>query len=211
MSEHKPVIFIVDDDEVIRNTIGQLAESVDLQAKKFASAQEFLDSCSPDQPGCLILDIRMPGMSGIQLQAKLIEKDIHIPIIFITGHGDVQMAVKAVRNGAVDFIEKPFRNQVLLDRIQEALARDTHLRRKRSFQKAGEEKLKLLTAREQQVLDLVKIGTPNKNIATMLGVSLRTVEGHRANIMEKLKVQSVAELVTFIERIQPAEEFIGCC
>ena len=211
MSELKPMIFIVDDDEVIRNIIGQLAESVNLQAKKFASAREFLDSYDPAQPGCLVLDIRMPGMSGMQLQAKLIEKDIHIPIIFITGHGDVQMAVRAVKNEAVDFIEKPFRNQILLDRIQEALARDKELRRKQSFLKDGKDKLELLTTRERQVLDLVKIGTPNKNIANMLGVSQRTIESHRANIMEKLDVESVAELVTFIERIQPTEKLFGHC
>ena len=205
MSELKPIVFIVDDDEVVRNTIGQLIESVHLKAKRFASGQNFLDSYDPAQPGCLVLDVRMPGMSGIQLQSKLREKDIHIPIIFITGHGDVPMAVRAVKNGAVDFIEKPFRNQALLDQIQEALARDTQLRKKQSFQKAGKDKLGLLTKRERQVLDLVKDGKSNKVIANTLGVSQRTVEGHRANIMEKLEVQSVAELVTFVDRIQPME------
>lgn len=205
MSELRPVIFIVDDDEVVRNTIGQLIESVNLKAKKFASAREFLDSYVPAQPGCLVLDVRMPGMSGIQLQAKLREKTIQIPIIFITGHGDVQMAVQAVKNGALNFIEKPFRNQVLLDQIQEALVRDSQLRREQSIQKAGKDKLGLITKRERQVLDLVKSGKSNKVIANMLGVSQRTVEGHRANIMEKLEVKSVAELVTFIDRIQPIE------
>lgn len=205
MSELKSVIFIVDDDEVVRNTIGQLIESVNLKAKKFASAREFLDFYVPAQPGCLVLDVRMPGMSGIQLQAKLREKDIHIPIIFITGHGDVQMAVQAVKNGALDFIEKPFRNQVLLDQIQEALLRDSQLRRKQSIRKAGKDKLGLITKRERQVLDLVKSGKSNKVISNMLGVSQRTIEGHRANIMEKLEVKSVAELVTFIDRIQAIE------
>jgi FixJ family two-component response regulator len=205
MSELKPIVFIVDDDEVVRNTIGQLIESVNLNAKRFASAQNFLDSYDPAQPGCLVLDVRMPGMSGIQLQATLREKDIHIPIIFITGHGDVPMAVRAVKNGAVDFIEKPFRNQILLDQIQEALARDTQVRKRQSIQKAGKDKLELLTTRERQVLDLVKSGTPNKVIASTLEVSQRTVESHRSNVMEKLEVNSVAELVTFVERIQPME------
>jgi FixJ family two-component response regulator len=205
MSELKPVVFVVDDDEVVRNTIGQLIESVNLKAKRFASAHEFLDSYVPAQPGCIVLDVRMPGMSGIQLQATLREKDFHIPIIFITGHGDVPMAVLALKNGAVDFIEKPFRNQILLDQIQEALARDSQLRKKQSIQKACKDKLGLLTKRERQVLDLVKGGKSNKVIANTLGVSQRTVEGHRANIMEKLEVESVAELVTFVDRIQPME------
>ncbi len=205
MSELEPVVFIVDDEEIIRNTIGQLVESVNLKAKAFASAQEFLGTYDPAQPGCLVLDVRMPGMSGIQLQAKLREKNVQIPIIFITGHGDVPMAVRVLKNGAVDFIEKPFRNQVLLDQIQKALARDTQLRQKHSIQKAGKDKLGLLTKRERQVLDLVKDGKPNKVIANKLGVSQRTVEGHRASIMEKLEVKSVAELVTLVERIRPME------
>lgn len=205
MSELKPEVFVVDDDEVVRNTIGQLIESVDIKSKVFTSAREFLDSYDPVQPGCLVLDVRMPGMSGIQLQAKLKEKDIHIPIIFITGHGDVPMAVRAVKDGAVDFIEKPFRNQALLDQIQEALARDSQTRHEQSIHKAAKDKLDLLTKRELQVLDLVKGGKSNKVIANTLGVSQRTIEGHRANIMEKLEVESVAELVTFVDRIQPLE------
>jgi len=205
MSELEPVVFVVDDDEIVRNTIDQIIESVNIKAKKCASAQQFLDSYDPTQHGCLVLDVRMPGMSGIQLQVKLKEQDIHIPIIFITGHGDVPMAVSAVKNGAVDFIEKPFRNQVLLDQIQVALAKDKRMRKIRNIRKAAEDKMNLLTAREQQVLDLVKQGKPNKVIAGLLGVCQRTVEGHRASIMEKLEVRSLAELITFVNKIRLTE------
>jgi len=211
MPELDPVVFVVDDDEVVRNIICQLIESVNIKAKGFASAREFLNSYISTQPGCLVLDVRMPGMSGIQLQSKLKEKNFHIPIIFITGHGDVPMAVRAFKNGAVDFIEKPFRNQILLDQIQESLERDANIREKQNLQKTSEDKLRLLTTREQQVLDLVRNGKPNKVIASTLGVSQRTVESHRANIMEKLEVKSLAELVTFIERIQPLELLLGPC
>lgn len=211
MPELDPVVFVVDDDEVVRNIICQLIESVNIKAKGLASAREFLNSYIPTQPGCLVLDVRMPGMSGIQLQSKLKEKNFHIPIIFITGHGDVPMAVRAFKNGAVDFIEKPFRNQILLDQIQESLERDANIRKKQNLQKTSEDKLRLLTTREQQVLDLVRNGKSNKVIASTLGVSQRTVESHRANIMEKLEVKSLAELVTFIERIQPMELLLGRC
>ena len=212
MSEPKPTVFIVDDDEVVRDTIAQLAETVDLKAKTFGSAQEFLDSYAPEEPGCVILDVRMPGMSGIKLQTKLREQNIHIPIIFITGHGDVPMAAQAFKNGAVDFIEKPFRNQDLIDQIQEALARDTRFRQKQAVQKSIRDKLVLLTQREREVLDLVMAGKANKVIACELGLSQRTVEVHRTGIMEKMQVDSLAELITLVDKADYLEQnTIGHC
>ncbi len=193
-----PTVFIVDDDKVVRNTIGQLVETVGLNVKAFASAEEFLDSYDSARPGCLVLDVRMPGMSGIKLQLKFNEHNIHIPIIFISGHGDIPMAAQAFKNGAVDFIEKPFRIQVLLDVFQEAIAKDTNLRQKQTIRKTARDKLESLTQREQEVLNLVTAGNANKVIATKLELSQRTVEVHRASVMEKLQVDSVAELVTLV-------------
>ncbi len=195
MSEIKPTVFVVDDDEVVRNTIAQLAEAVDLKAKEFSSAQEFLDSYTPAEPGCVILDVRMPGMSGIRLQTELKDRSIRIPIIFVTGHGDVPMAAQAFKEGAVDFIEKPFRNQDLLDRIQAALVRDAHRRQEQAARKAAQDKLMLLTQREREVLDLVMAGKANKVIAGELDLSQRTVEVHRAAIMEKMQADSLAALM----------------
>ncbi len=198
MSEHNPTVFIIDDDGVVRNTIAQLVETVDLNSKTFASAEEFIASYDPLQSGCLVLDVRMPGISGLKLQSRLKENNTHIPIIFISGHGDIQMAGSAFKNGAVDFIEKPFRNQVLLDQIQEAIARDAKLRQKQIIQKAARDKLESLTQREHEVWNLITAGNANKVIATKLELSQRTVEVHRASVMEKLQVDSVAELVTLV-------------
>lgn len=207
MLEQKPTVFIVDDDDVVRDTIAQLAEAVNLKAKTFGSAQKFLDSYDPDEPGCVILDVRMPGMSGIKLQTRLRDRNINIPIIFVTGHGDVPMAAQAFKNGAVDFIEKPFRNQNLLDQIQEALIRDNRLRQKQAAQNAIFDKLVLLTQREREVLDLVMSGKANKVIASELSLSQRTVEVHRAGIMEKMEVDSLAELITLANKANYTEQF----
>ena len=201
----KPTVFIVDNDEGVRTTMVQLTETVDLKAKAFSSAQAFLDAYDPAEPGCLILDVRMPGMSGMKLQVKLRELNIQIPIIFVTGHGDIPMAAQAFKNGAVDFIEKPFRNQDLLDQIQEALARDARLRQKQAVQKAAQDRLALLTQREREVLDLVRVGKANKMIARELGLGLRTVEVHRAGIMGKMQVDSLAELVSLANTASPEE------
>jgi len=198
MSALKPTVFIVDDDAAIRTTISQLVASMNLKAETFSTANEFLDSYDPARPGCLILDIRMPGISGMALQSKLLEEGSFIPIIFITGHGDVPMAAEAMRTGAVDFIEKPFRNQALLDRIYEALAKDAHARKTQTAQDAVDSRLNLLSPREREVLTYVRAGKRNNVIAQELGVSQRTVEVHRSNIMKKLKVGSVAELVAMI-------------
>lgn len=200
MLEHQPTVFIVDDDNVVRDTMAELVEAVDLKAKTFSSAQEFLDSYDPEEPGCIILDVRMPGMSGIKLQVWLRDHNMNIPIIFVTGHGDVPMAAQAFKNGAVDFIEKPFRNQDLLDQIQEALAMDTRFRQIQAEQKTINNKLELLSQREREVLAFIVSGKANKIIACELGLSQRTVEVHRAGIMEKTQVDSLAELITLANK-----------
>ncbi|MBN1806844.1 MAG: response regulator transcription factor [Sedimentisphaerales bacterium] len=194
-------VFVVDDDETMREGLRQLLQSVNLNIKTFASSQEFLDSYDPSSPGCLILDVRMPGMSGPKLQEELLTKNIHLPIIFISGHGDVTMVANVFKKGALDFIEKPFSSQILLDRIQDAIAKDIQFRKKLDEQESIKEKLALLTKREQEVMNLIVAGKLNKVVANELGLSQRTVEVHRANIMEKLKVGSIAELVTIVQKI----------
>lgn len=193
MSE--PTVFIVDDDQAVVRSLRWLIESVQLEVETFASAQEFLDGYDAAQPGCLVLDVRMPGMSGIELQERLAAQRIRVPIIFITGHGDVQMAVRAVQAGAFDFIEKPFNDQDLLDRIQRAISFDSE-RRERDTQRAQLSALFVsLTPREREVMDLVVGGMSNKAVANTLGLSAKTVEVHRAKVMEKMRARSVSDLV----------------
>jgi len=194
-SEHNATVFIVDDDPAIRFAMEALMESVNLHHEIFASADEFLDKLSEQRPGCLVLDIRMPGLGGLELQEELIRRGNTLPIIFITGHGDVPMAVEAMQKGAVDFIQKPFRDQELLDRIRDALATDQHRREEQQHHEEVAHRLEKLTNREREVFDLVVTGKPNKVIAYELGVSQRTVEIHRARVMEKMQARSLADLV----------------
>jgi two-component system response regulator FixJ len=195
MKEKTPTVFIVDDDDGVRSSIRLLLKSIGLAATPMASAQEFLAAFDPAQPGCLVLDIRMPAMSGMELQQQLNLRGATIPVIFITGHGDVPMAVEAMQHGAFDFLQKPFRDQDLLDRIQRAIAKDAELRKSLGEHARIRERLDELTPREREVLDLMTRGLQNKVIAQDLGVSPRTVEIHRARVMEKMEAQSVAELV----------------
>jgi two-component system response regulator FixJ len=195
MNEKPPMIMIVDDDAGVRNAMRSLLKSVGLESLLFASAQEFLAAYQPSQPGCLVLDIRMPGMSGLELQQQLSLRGAVIPVIFMSGHGDIPMAVEAMQHGAFDFLQKPFRDQDLLDRIQRALAKDGELRKSLGEHTRIKAHLESLTPREREVLDLMTQGKQNKAIAQVLGVSPRTVEIHRARVMEKMKAQSVAELV----------------
>lgn len=204
MLEDEPAVFIVDDDAAIRDRVSQLVETVGIKSKVFSSAQEFLDSYDTAWHGCLVLDIRMPGMSGLQLQEKLAESDIDFPIIFITGYGSVRMGVDAVKKGAIDFIEKPFEDQYLLDQINIAIAKDAKNRKKRLQRQAIEAKLALLTPRERQVLSLIKDGKSSKAIALKLDISQKTVEGHRAHIMEKMQAETIAGLVTCVNRVSNA-------
>lgn len=194
-SERKSTVFIVDDDQAIRHAMALLMRSVGLDYEIYHSADDFLAVFSDDKPGCLVLDIRMPGLGGLELQDKLIEKGSSLPIIFITGHGDVPMAVEAMQKGAVDFIQKPFRDQELLDRIGEALKTDQERRTEREEHAEVRSLFNKLTKREREVLDLVVTGKPNKVIAYELGVSQRTVEIHRARVMEKMQARSLADLV----------------
>jgi two-component system, LuxR family, response regulator FixJ len=195
MEQHTPTVFVIDDDEEVRNGVKLLLESVGLAALCYPSAVEYLDSFDPDLSGCLVVDIRMPGMSGLDLQERLSAEPIHPPVIIITGHGDVPMAVRAVKAGAVDFIEKPFRDQVLLDSVHRAIEMDAKLRGEVSRLFDIREKLNQLTPREREVLDLVVAGKRNKNISDELHITLSTVEAHRAKVMEKMEAESLSQLM----------------
>jgi len=188
-------VYVVDDDPSIRFAMQALMDSVNLPHQIFGTADEFLDSVKNESPGCLVLDIRMPGLGGLELQDELIKRGNTLPVIFITGHGDVPMAVEAMQKGAVDFIQKPFRDQDLLDRIRDALKTDQERREQQHQHEEVAERLARLTNREREVFDLVVTGKPNKVIAYELGVSQRTVEIHRARVMEKMQAKSLADLV----------------
>jgi len=195
MPEPESMVFIVDDDEAMRDALDTLIRSVGMKTVLHASADEFLASYDPEQPGCLVLDVRMPGMSGLELQDRLVEEGVDLPVIIITGHGDVPMAVRAMRAGALDFLEKPFREQDLLHRIHQAIERDAKIRRERAAKADIVARLASLTSREREVMERVVAGKHNKAIASELGVSHKTVEFHRVKIMEKMKADSVAALV----------------
>jgi FixJ family two-component response regulator len=198
MKEKTPTVFIVDDDDGVRSSIRLLLKSVGLAATPLPSAQEFLAAFDPAQPGCLVLDIRMPAMSGMELQQQLNLRGATIPVIFITGHGDVPMAVEAMQHGAFDFLQKPFRDQELIDRVQKALARDRETRAALQKHDQIRQKLQSLTPRETEVLELMIKGKQNKVMAGELGLSQRTVEIHRAHVMEKMGANSVAQLVRMV-------------
>ncbi len=198
MKERVPQVFIVDDDEAVRSSLRFLIRSVGLQAQAFESAQEFLKSYDPRQPGCLLLDVRMPGMSGLDLQQELNRRGATIPVVFITGHGDVPMAVAAMQYGAFDFLQKPFRDQDLLDRVQRAMVRDAESRGRLAARAEIVARLATLTPREVEVMRLVTAGKANKVVGAELGVSQRTVEIHRAHVMEKMHAGSLAELVRMV-------------
>jgi FixJ family two-component response regulator len=195
VSNQEATVYIVDDDQAIRRAMDFLMRSVGLNYEIFHSADDFLAKYTDEFAGCLVLDIRMPGLGGLELQQKLLEMDSSLPIIFITGHGDVPMAVEAMQKGAFDFIQKPFRDQELLDRVSEAMKIDREIRSAREEKAGVAERIEKLTKREHEVLDLVVTGKPNKIIAYELGVSQRTVEIHRARVMEKMEAKSLAGLV----------------
>ena len=198
MQQQPATVFVVDDDEGVRNSLRFLLKSVGLASRTLASASEFLDSYKPSQPGCLVLDVRMPGMSGLELQQQLNLRGATIPVIFITGHGDVPMAVEAMQHGAFDFLQKPFRDQELIDRIQRALERDARSRTVLAQHARIRQRIESLTPREREVLTLMTKGKPNKVMAAELGVSQRTIEIHRARVMEKTAAASLAQLVRMV-------------
>jgi len=195
MPQPEPTVFVVDDDRAMRDSLSWLLDSVGLRVRSYATAAEFLADHDPAQPGCLVLDVRMPGMSGLDLQAELARRGVELPTIVITGHAEVSMAVRAVKAGALDFIEKPFSDQLLLDRVRQALEIDLEVREVRRRREDALRRLATLTAREREVLNLVVAGKQNKEIASELGVSPKTVEVHRAHVMSKMCVDSLAELI----------------
>lgn len=202
MKEQDPIVFVIDDDRMIRDGLHSLIRSVGLRVETFASAQDFLTAKRPDAPACLVLDVRMPGLSGLDLQVKLGEAGIPLPIIFITGHGDIPMSVRAMKEGAHEFLTKPVRGQDLLDAIQKAIASDHGLRKERQELNEIRARFNTLTPREKEVLDLVVAGMLNKLIADQLGMSELTVKTHRAHVMEKTHAESLAHLVRMSEKLR---------
>ena len=195
VAREAPIVYVVDDEQAVRDSLMLLLRSVGLAVRCYASPAEFLDDFNPQLIGCVVLDVRMPQMSGLALQEFLTGEQHDIPVIFITGHGDVQMAVKAMREGAVDFIEKPIHDQKLLDSIQSAIQQHTERLRRRDAREDLEKRLASLTPRERNVLDMLMEGVPTKAVARQLDLSHRTVEGYRARILEKTDVGSLTELV----------------
>ena len=201
MTKADAIVFVVDDDEGMRQSLKNLIGSVGLRVEAFASAQEFLRSKLTDVPGCLVLDVRLPGLSGLDLQKRMAEAGIEIPIIFITGHGDIPMTVQAMKAGAVEFLTKPFRDQDLLDAIQQALQHDRKTREQRAEIEKLRSRLDSLTPREREVMGLVVAGLLNKQIAGELGTSETTIKIHRHQVMEKMGAGSLAELVRMADRL----------
>ena len=206
MNEPASIVFVVDDDPSIRRAIKRLIESVGLQVEVFGSAAEFRNSSHPDIVSCLILDIRLPGVSGLDFQRQLSEAKINLPIIFISAHGDVPMTVRAMKAGAIEFLTKPFRDQDLLDAVQVALQRDRARRQREGEIATLRERFESLSPREREVVDMVVSGMPNKQTAAKIGTSENTVNVHRSRAMEKMRAQSLADLVKMVERLKTPQQ-----
>ena len=204
MKESDPIVFVVDDDASVRDAVKRLISSVGLPVETFGSTQEFLSGKRPDAPACLVLDVRLPDASGLELQRELSAAGIHIPIIFITGHADVPMTVRAMKAGAVEFLTKPFRGQELLEAIQDAIAKDRLAWNERTQMKELRARYDSLTPREKEVLQLVASGLLNKQIGAELGTSELTIKTHRGRVMQKMCAESLADLVKMFERLKPS-------
>ncbi len=207
MAEREPTVFVVDDDAAVLDAVQLLLQSVGLPSRGFSSAGEFLEEFDSGVPGCLILDLRMPGIGGRELQKRLLEMGATLPIIFVTAHGDVPTAVDAVKDGAVDFIQKPFPDQKLLDKVNQALQLDARRKKEREERRVVEARLQTLTPREREVMALVAAGKLNKTIARQMGISQRTVEIHRSRVMEKMQAASVPDLVLMILRLDSSDPY----
>jgi FixJ family two-component response regulator len=205
MADPQPVVYVVDDDTSVRRSLMNLLRSVGFHVEAFTTAQDYLESPQTDVPGCLVLDVRLPGMSGLDLQREMARIEAPRPIVFITGHGDIPMAVQAIKGGAVEFLTKPFREQDLLDAIRRAIDLDRHMRRARAHLSDLQRRFESLSPREHDVLERVVAGLPNKQIAADLGVTEATVKVHRGQVMEKMRAASVPDLVTMSAKLGAAQ------
>ena len=195
------IVFVVDDDAAVRRALERLIKSVGLAVETFASAQDFLQRDPPDGPACVVTDVRMPGLSGLDLQKELADADLSMPIVFMTGHGTVPMSVRAMKAGAIDFLQKPVDEQVLLDAIHQALEKGSREQQALAEQAEIQERIELLTAREREVFEHVVSGKLNKQIAAELGASEKTIKVHRGRVMQKMQADSLADLVRMAERV----------
>ena len=196
-----PFVFVIDDDASVRDAVEDLLRSVGLEVESFGSTQEFLQRKRPDVPGCIVLDVRLPGASGLEFQNALAKLGIHLPIIFISGHGDIPMSVQAIKSGAVEFLTKPLHEQKLLDAVQAGIQRDRARRQDAKLVGELQERLVSLTAREREVMALVVIGTPNKQIGAQLGLSEMTVKVHRSQVMRKMRAKTLINLVRMADKL----------
>jgi FixJ family two-component response regulator len=201
MKEQPPIVFVVDDDASVRDAVGDLLRSVGLEVKTFGSTQEFLQSKRPDVPGCIVLDVRMPGQSGLEFQRTLLNANVYLPVIFISGHGDIPMSVRAMKSGAIEFLTKPLREQELLDAIQAGIERDRTRRQEAELVAELQERFESLTSREREVFTLVITGRLNKQIAAQLDLSETTVKVHRSQITRKMHARSLVDLVRIADRL----------
>jgi FixJ family two-component response regulator len=201
MTEEQPVVFVIDDDQLVRDAVNDLFRSIGLRVEPFGSAQEFLQGKRPDAPGCIVLDVRLPGASGLEFQRTLAESGIQLPVIFISGHGDIPMSVRAMKSGAIEFLTKPLREQELLDAVQVGIERDRARRRQVKLVGELQERFNSLTSREREVFALVVTGRPNKQIAHQLELSEMTVKVHRSQVLRKMRAKSLVDLVRMADRL----------